>query len=407
MESIWSTIREETIKPWKERWISRHPTGIGEATWNAIFSGGKEIRPSLLCELWAHLSPSTPIIGELAFALECIHCASLILDDTPAMDNADRRRDRPTIHKAFNTYRALWLALEIGEIVFDIWTKHAPKEPEAAAIWWNFLRDKLLQLAIGQYYDLTGTGDLHTLAILKTGSLFEFATELVALRLGLSRNAWRTWGRQIGVLFQWADDWHDRDEDAAAGNRNAFAEAPVVVCQHYQLLLARSNIGEDWRKRPFGDWLMRYFEEKGPIASSSANASPIAIPDVFVSDKPHEEFMKSLNISNIVSILFKRFTLYVAPSNLFQSLFQHYQPELPEFLNTIMHTSPAMLFKIVQQFKSYITTQAVELWNKLNEKSAEEEIRQEVLKLLRERSGTGAAIHDRPRLLQVYALLLS
>lgn len=406
MISIWSTIREETIKPWKERWISRHPANIGEATWNAIFSGGKEIRPSLLCELWTHLSPSTPIIGDLAFALECIHCASLILDDTPAMDNAEIRRGRPTIHKAFNTYRSLWLAIEIGEIVFDIWTKHAPKEPEAATIWWNFLRDKLLQLAIGQYYDLTGTGDLYSLAILKTGSLFEFATELVALRLGLSRDAWRTWGRQIGVLFQWADDWHDREEDAAAGNRNAFAEAPAVVYQHYQLLLARSNIGEDWRKRPFGDWLMRYFEENGPLTASvdaSGSASGNTIPDIFISEKPHAEFLQSLNISNIVGILFKRFTLYVTPSNLILSLFKHYQPELPDFLNTIMHTSPAILFKMVQQFKYYIATQTTGLWNKLNEKSAEEEIRQEVLKLLKERSIN----HDQPRLLQVYALLLS
>jgi hypothetical protein len=403
MASIWATIREETIKPWKEQWISRHPGDIGLATWNAIFSGGKEIRPALLCELWTHLSPGTPIIGDLAFAVECIHCASLILDDTPMMDNAATRRSRPTIHKAYSLYKALWLAFEIMTIVFDIWSKHAPAEEAEAAIWWNFLRDKLLQLCIGQYYDLTGTGDLHLLAILKTGSLFEFSTELVALKLGLSKDAWRTWGRQLGVLFQWADDWNDREEDALAGNRNAFSEAADTVCQHYQILLERSNIGDKWRERPFGNWLMTYFEKNGPPLVAAANSTIANIPAIFISEKPHAEFITNLNISNIIATLYKRFTLYFVPSKLIVTLFNHYSPQIPELFKAVTHTHPSQLLRVAIQLKDTISKKTGAIWNKLTDTEGEETIRQEVLKYLQSKGIN----HDQPHLLQAYVVLLS
>lgn len=352
------------MRPWRERWIKNHPPDIGAKSWDAIFAGGKEIRPSLFCELWCHLIPDQPPDGELAFAIECIHAASLILDDTPLMDNAAERRGRPTIHRLYTTYKAIYFAGEILEIVFDIWTKKAPKDTAEAAAWWNFLRDKALQLCIGQYYDLLGGTDLHTLAVLKTGTLFEFATELVALRAGLSRPAWRTWGRQIGVLFQWADDWADREEDAAAGNRNAFLEAPDLIKAHYCALLEKSNIGTEWRARPFGNWLMRYYEAVPERAgwNGSAVGSSAAIPPVIVTDQPHAEFMASCNPATVVSALAKRFTLYYVPSSRASALYKKYFPQIPNFVKRLTEAGMERVVATALAYRDNIVGKARRLW---------------------------------------------
>lgn len=402
MASVWFTIRDQTIKRWKERWIERHPTGIGEATWNAIFSGGKEIRPSLFCELWSHLNPSTQPNGDLAFAIECIHCASLILDDTPIMDNADTRRGRPTIHKLYSSYKAMWLALEIMEMVYDIWKENEPIDPELKSIWWNFIKDKCLQLVIGQYYDLTGTGDLHTLAILKTGSLFEFATELVALKLNLSRDAWRTWGRQLGILFQWADDWSDLEEDKLAGNRNAFLQSPNIISSHYKILLERSNIGKEWRDRAFGNWLMTYFEEKHPQIDSSGCTTPI--PDVLVSSIPHKEFLNTCNPLFIITKLFERFTLYVIPSNTIIRLYNHYKSQIPELIVKLSTTSLATILKVLYKFKNKIQEKTKNIWDELEKDSTAEVAIQTELETILKSNGIS---HDQPHLLLLYDALLS
>lgn len=401
MTTAWFAIRDKTMKRWKERWIERHPIDVGEATWNAIFSGGKEIRPSLFCELWSHLSDSKPN-GDLAFAIECIHCASLILDDTPAMDNSDTRRGRPTIHKLLSTYKALWLAIEIMEMVFDIWKENEPSDPEKNAIWWNFIKDKCLQLVIGQYYDLTGTGDLHTLAVLKTGSLFEFATELVALQLALSQNAWRTWGRQLGVLFQWADDWSDLEEDKLAGNRNAFLESPDIIASHYKILLERSNIGVTWREKPFGNWLMSYFEEKGPLIDASNVTIPI--PDVLVSDVPHKLFLDSFSAMDIVTQLFKRFTLYAKPSNLVMHLYNHYKSQIPDLIQKLSSTNIGTILSALLKFKHKIKEQTKKIWHNLQtESTAEAAIQTEFEEIL----AANGINSSQPHLLLLCDVLLS
>lgn len=358
--TTWQSLREEAMRPWRERWIAAHPADVGQKSWDAIFAGGKEIRPALFCELWQHLVPGQPPDGELAFAIECIHAASLILDDTPLMDNAAERRGRPAIHALYTTYKAIYFAFEIAEIVFDIWTKKAPTDAAAAADWWNFLRDKVLQLCVGQYYDLLGGADLHTLAVLKTGALFEFATELVALRAGLSRQAWRTWGRQIGVLFQWADDWADRAEDHAAGSRNAFLEKPDLITAHYYAILEKSDIGPEWRGRPFGDWLMRYYEERGPAACGSGISA--TLPHVLVADQPAAEFIKTINPVGCFNAVAKRFMLFYTPTSRLMAFFDKHTPAIPSALKRLADAGIEGVLRRAISYKDELMAKGLSIW---------------------------------------------
>ena len=258
----WGVLKPDIYTKWKTYWFATHPHDVAEYSWNYLFTGGKEIRARLFCELWGYLSPDMEVCGELAFAIECIHVASIVLDDTPWMDNAAMRRGRSTLHVVFSPKKTVLIASELMDIARHIWRTCRPAHV-AVAVWEGLLVQKLKMLAIGQLYDLEKKGTLMELATLKTGMLFELVTETVAVCVGLDTGFWRQWGRYLGVLFQWMDDWQDREEDAVQQNRNAFLEAYEETLTNYHLIWRslKTGIGESWFSRPFGIFMLQYFTE--------------------------------------------------------------------------------------------------------------------------------------------------
>jgi len=258
----WDLISPSIYTKWKHYWFETHPTEIAEYSWNYLFTGGKQIRPKLFCELLKHLSPNhmKQPYGELAFAIECIHVASLILDDMPYMDNASERRGKQTLHSVFSERKAILLFHDVLYMAYLIWTTMKPSHMEAYD-WEKFIIEKLLYLVLGQWYDLQKKGTLLELASLKTGMLFELVTETVALLIGLDRPFWRSWGNHLGILFQWMDDLHDCEEDKKQGNRNAFNESYDDTMESYIRIWKQieTGIGREWFTTPFGGWMKSYF----------------------------------------------------------------------------------------------------------------------------------------------------
>ena len=84
------------------------PSGLEQAMRLAVFSGGARIRPQLCLAVAQACGDDRPELTDAAaVAVELMHCASLVHDDMPAFDNADTRRGRPTVHKAFGEPLAL------------------------------------------------------------------------------------------------------------------------------------------------------------------------------------------------------------------------------------------------------------------------------------------------------------
>ena len=73
---------------------------------HALFGSGKRIRP-LLVLLIAKALGGNRDVYPAAFCCEFFHTASLIADDLPCMDNDDMRRDKKSLHKAFDEETAL------------------------------------------------------------------------------------------------------------------------------------------------------------------------------------------------------------------------------------------------------------------------------------------------------------
>lgn len=301
----WDDLKGALLDRWREWWVARHPPEVGLYSWVYLFERGKQIRPRLFCELWRYLSPATPVCVEGAFLLECAHVASLILDDLPWMDNAKERRDMMTLHCIFSVRKALLLVHDIRELAYQV-AKACPLIRERAEAlrkkasdaeaeeWFERGREKAQSLWYGQWLDLSRSGSLYEMAARKTGTLFEAVGEAVAVGVGLDPVFWKEWGRALGVLFQWVDDWDDREADAQMGQRNAFLEAPKETRSLYRTLWTHvvQGIGPGWWKTPFGAYLWAYFtrvlpmEAEQPRQTQDPFPSLRALPTLFHQDPP-------------------------------------------------------------------------------------------------------------------------
>jgi hypothetical protein len=257
---IWNTSKITVYDKWRTHWFAIHPPDVAEHTWNYLFTGGKEIRPTLFCELWHYLSPDLKVNAEIAFAIECIHVASTVLDDTPWMDNAAERRGKPTLHTTLSPKKALLITYELLNMARTIWKENCPFHINENQ-WYSLLETKLQRLVIGQYYDIEKKGTLIELASLKTGVLFELVAETVAMCTAYDTEFWKIWGNHLGILFQWMDDWQDQKQDIVQQNRNAFNEAYQTTLENYSYVWYKLEvgIGKQWFTTPFGLFMKNYF----------------------------------------------------------------------------------------------------------------------------------------------------
>lgn len=284
----WNDLKTPLFATWKAWWLARHPAEVGEYSWSYLFERGKQIRPRLFCELWRYLCPDREPPVEVAFMVECVHVASLILDDLPWMDNAIERRGLTTLHRMFSVRKALLLVHDVLELAWEVGHSN-PLSREmciggvAQSQWDEWIRSKANALWRGQFLDLSREGSLEELALLKTGTLFECVTELVAIGTGLDPIFWRGWGQALGILFQWVDDWNDRDEDNAIQQRNAFNESCDTTKARYSILWENviHGIGQEWWKQPFGAFLYEYFTSIGITGEIGPITSLISLPTLF------------------------------------------------------------------------------------------------------------------------------
>jgi len=188
-----------------------------------VFPGGKRIRPVLALAWCVDLGGDPSKLALAAAALELVHCASLIHDDLPALDNDDFRRGRPACHRAFTEAGAIlagdMLVSRAHRCLLD-----APFPSDTLVEFTRVLANAYIDLCLGQHLDLLPVGergDLPAIHRLKTGALFSACTAFGSLGAGRGGNEIRRaaeLGHAIGLLFQISDDFIDaHGTDAARG----------------------------------------------------------------------------------------------------------------------------------------------------------------------------------------------
>jgi len=195
------------------------PPKLASALHYAVTPGGARIRPTILMSVAMACGDDKPeMANAAAAALELIHCASLVHDDMPCFDDADVRRGKPSVHKAFSEPLALLTGDSLIVLAFEVLARQAKVDPMRMAELVMILAQRTGMprgICAGQGWESEAQVDLSAYHQAKTGALFIAATQMGAVAAGQEAEPWMELGARIGEAFQVADDLRDALYDEA------------------------------------------------------------------------------------------------------------------------------------------------------------------------------------------------
>ena len=186
-----------------------------------VISGGKKIRSTIILDAGKIFNLSYKKLINICAAVECIHSYSLIHDDLPCMDNDSIRRGKPSAHVKFGEASAVLAGNSLLTLAFEI---IADRNYSVNSKLKNQIIKSLAfcsghtGIAGGQELDLKFENKKKNLKQIidmqkkKTGKLFNFcfyAVAVMAKKNTKEKFFLSNLGEEIGLLFQFADDFLD------------------------------------------------------------------------------------------------------------------------------------------------------------------------------------------------------
>jgi farnesyl diphosphate synthase len=197
------------------------PERLSDSMRYSALGGGKRLRPFLVLQCGALFGADRNNLLQVAAALECVHCYSLVHDDLPAMDDDDLRRGRATVHLAFDEQTAILAGDGLLTYAFDLLADDQAHQDAKVRI---ALISKLAKAAGiggmvgGQMLDLQpensnpALSEIARMQAMKTGALIKYACQaggLCGKAAPDELSALGRYGEAIGQAFQLADDMLD------------------------------------------------------------------------------------------------------------------------------------------------------------------------------------------------------
>lgn len=230
------------------------PQRLSAALEHSVFPGGARIRPTILLSVALACGDDRPLLSDAAAAaLELIHCASLVHDDLPCFDDADLRRGKPTVHRAFSEPLAVLAGDSLIVLAFEVLARAMGDQPARAMELVRILAQRTGMpggICAGQGWESEVQVNLAAYHRAKTGALFIAATQMGAVAAGQEAEPWGELGDRLGSAFQVADDLKDAlltseqmgkpaGQDAAHARPSAVAEFGVEgAVRHLKDILA-------------------------------------------------------------------------------------------------------------------------------------------------------------------------
>jgi geranylgeranyl diphosphate synthase type II len=189
------------------------PPTLARAIHYAVFPGGARIRPHLCLAVAKACGDDAPeLVDAAACAIELFHCASLVHDDLPCFDDANQRRGKASVHRAFGEPLAVLVGDGLIVMAFETLALAGVANPRRlAALTVNLARaaGTPYGLVAGQAWESESSVPLARYHRAKTASLFMAATMSGALAAGRDPLPWRAMGEKLGEAYQVADDLLD------------------------------------------------------------------------------------------------------------------------------------------------------------------------------------------------------
>ncbi|MFU8816918.1 MAG: polyprenyl synthetase family protein [Pseudomonadales bacterium] len=220
-----------------------------EAMRYATLSGGKRLRPMLVCAACTGVGGSLADALAPACAVEFIHAYSLIHDDLPAMDDDDMRHGLPSNHKRFGEANAILAGDALQALAFRTLADAANVPGDARLRAVVLLGDAVGWggMVGGQSFDLAAEHQALALAHLealhaaKTGALIRAAVQIGAV-VGDPRLPDETFvllgefASRVGHAFQIVDDVLDVTATSETLGKPAGSDAAANKSTYPQLM---------------------------------------------------------------------------------------------------------------------------------------------------------------------------
>ena len=214
---------------------------VHEAMRYAVLGTAQRIRPILAIRIARLLEAPHYVTLAAAGSVELLHCASLIVDDLPCMDNSAFRRDRASVHVEFGESTAILAAFALVALA----ARSVLESPFRADVRERVFEFQLALLKTldccgliaGQALDLQSASSKSqrsdiNISDLKTVPLFTLAVQagsLVEVSNPDSRAVLSGIGREFGLAFQMSDDLLDGEEEDATPFREKLGLLRALV----------------------------------------------------------------------------------------------------------------------------------------------------------------------------------
>jgi geranylgeranyl diphosphate synthase type II len=188
------------------------PPTLAHALRYAVVPGGARVRPRLalaIARATGDAHPALALAG--AAAIELLHSASLVHDDLPCFDDAEERRGRASVHKAFGEPLAVLTGDALIVLAFELLAEVDAPRAKLGEVTRRVARavGGPRGIIAGQAWESESNVDLVAYHRAKTGALFVAATTIGAIAGGGDPAAWSALGERIGEAYQVADDLKD------------------------------------------------------------------------------------------------------------------------------------------------------------------------------------------------------
>lgn len=236
------------------------PKSLYEPITYILSLGGKRIRPALVLMAYNLYREDVEKAIRPAIGLEVFHNFTLLHDDL--MDQADKRRSKPTVHKVWNANTAILSGDAMLIAAYQLIGETAPEHLKEVL---DLFTRTALEICGGQQYDMEFESRMDVseeeyleMIRLKTAVLLACSLKTGAILGGVSRedaeNLYR-FGINIGLAFQLQDDLLDVYGDTKTFGKNIGGD---ILCNKKTFLLINAlRRAEGEQKAQLEHWIAR------------------------------------------------------------------------------------------------------------------------------------------------------
>lgn len=289
-EEICRTIEEALAR----LTFDQPPRSLFDPITYTLSLGGKRIRPALVlmaCDLFGGKNED---VLQPALGLEVFHNFTLLHDDL--MDEADRRRDKPTVHKLWNPN----VAILSGDAMLICAYQLVAKANDKAIL--ELFSRTALEICAGQQYDMEFESrsdvteeEYLEMIRLKTAVLLACALKVGAMIGGASAadaDALYDYGIHIGLAFQLQDDLLDVYGDPKTFGKNIGGD---ILCNKKTFLLINAlSVASEEQRQVMEDWMARKtYDAQEKIAAFTNLYNELSIRDL--TERRIEDYYRMAN----------------------------------------------------------------------------------------------------------------